>query len=132
MRAAVPPQCCGATMRAIPAQSSGVTSRSWPIWTHPPTRCSRCCIPPFASPSARTCSTHAAPVCGRDEVVAGFVTGKRLLATQTIDILELLVAGERVAVRATWRGTIGEGTDALAAGTELAAHIAAWLTVTDG
>ena len=55
-----------------------------------------------------------------------------LLATQTIDILELLVSGDRVAVRATWRGTIGEGMDGLAAGAEFVAQIAAWLTVVDG
>ena len=68
----------------------------------------------------------------RDAVIAGFLAGKALLATQTIDILELLVSGDRVAVRATWRGTIGEGMDGLAAGAELVAHIAAWLTVVDG
>ena len=68
----------------------------------------------------------------RDAVVAGFLLGKRLLARQTIDILELLVSGDRVAVRATWRGTIGEGTDALPPGTELIAHIAAWLAVEEG
>jgi hypothetical protein len=47
-------------------------------------------------------------------------------------VLEVAVAGERVAVRATWRGKIGTGTDALPAGTELVAHVAAWLTVTEG
>ena len=43
----------------------------------------------------------------RDAVVAGFLAGKRLLAAQTIDVHELLVSGDRVAVRATWRGTVG-------------------------
>jgi len=68
----------------------------------------------------------------RDAVLAGFLAGKALLETQTIDVHELLVSGDRVAVRATWRGTIGEGADALAPGAELVAHIAAWLTVVDG
>jgi ketosteroid isomerase-like protein len=68
----------------------------------------------------------------RDAAMAAFLAGKRLLATQTIELLEVLVAGNRVAVRATWRGTILEGTDALPAGTELVAHIAAWSTVADG
>jgi ketosteroid isomerase-like protein len=68
----------------------------------------------------------------RDGVIAGLLAGKRLLAAQTIDVLELLVSGDRVAVRAIWRGTIGEGTDTLGPGTELVAHIAAWLTVADG
>jgi ketosteroid isomerase-like protein len=68
----------------------------------------------------------------RDAAVAAFAAGKHLLATQTIDVREVLVSGDRVAVRASWRGTIGEGTDSLAPGTELVAHIAAWLTVADG
>ena len=68
----------------------------------------------------------------RDAVLAGFLAGKRLLATQSIDIVELLVSGDRVTVRATGRASIGHGTDALPSGAELTAHIAAWLTVTDG
>lgn len=68
----------------------------------------------------------------RDAVVAGFLAGKRLLAAQTIDVHEVLVSGDRVAVRATWRGTIGQGTESIPAGTELVAHIAAMLTVEDG
>ena len=65
----------------------------------------------------------------RDAAVAGFLAGKRLLAAQTFDIHELLVFGDRVAVRATWRGTIGQGPDSMPAGTDLVAHIAAMLTV---
>lgn len=68
----------------------------------------------------------------RDAVIAGFLAGKDLLAAQAIDIRELLVDGDRVAVRASWRGTIREGIDALTPGAELVAHIAAWLTVADG
>jgi ketosteroid isomerase-like protein len=68
----------------------------------------------------------------RDAVVAGFQAGKRLLAAQSIEVHEVLVSGDRVAVRATWRGTIGQGTDPLPAGTELVAHMAGMLTVVDG
>jgi ketosteroid isomerase-like protein len=68
----------------------------------------------------------------RDAVVGGFLAGKRLLAEQAIDVLEVVAAGDRVAVRATWHGRIGEGAGALPAGAELVAHIAAWLTVADG
>jgi ketosteroid isomerase-like protein len=68
----------------------------------------------------------------RDAAVAGFLAGKRLLAAQTIDVHEVLVSGARVAVRATWRGSVGQATQRLAAGTELVAHIAAMLTVEDG
>lgn len=67
----------------------------------------------------------------RDAIVAGFLAGKRLLAAQAIEIHEVLVSGDRVAVRATWRGTIGQGTEGVPAGTELVAHIAAMLTVED-
>lgn len=68
----------------------------------------------------------------RDPVIAGFLAGKRLLATQAIEILELVVSENRVAVRASWRGRIGEATQALPQGTELVSHVAAWLTVMDG
>jgi ketosteroid isomerase-like protein len=68
----------------------------------------------------------------RDAVVAGFLAGKRLLAAQTIDLHEVLVSGNRVAVRATWRGTLGRGTQSVPAGTELVAHIAGMLTAEDG
>jgi hypothetical protein len=47
----------------------------------------------------------------RDAIVAGFLAGKRLLVAQAIEIHEVLVSGDRVAVRATWRGTIGQGTE---------------------
>jgi ketosteroid isomerase-like protein len=68
----------------------------------------------------------------RDAAITALIAGKGLLATQAIDLHELVVSGDRAAVRATWRGTIAERTNALAAGTELVAHIAAWLTVVDG
>ena len=58
----------------------------------------------------------------RDRMLEGFVAGKQLLTTQAIDVHELVADGDRVAVRATWRGTTGDGT-------ELVAHIAGWLRV---
>ena len=64
--------------------------------------------------------------------LAGFRAGKRLLSAQSFDLHEVLVAGDRVAVRATWRGTIGLGTEKLPAGAELVAHVASLLTVKDG
>lgn len=68
----------------------------------------------------------------RDAIVAGFLAGKKLLSSQKIDVHEVLVDGARGAVRATWRGTIGQGSESLSAGTELTAEIAALLTVSDG
>jgi len=68
----------------------------------------------------------------RDATVAGFLAGKALLSAQSIAIGELLVSGDRVVVRATWRGTIANGGERLPAGSRLVAHVSAWLTVTDG
>ncbi|WP_442575280.1 nuclear transport factor 2 family protein [Microbacterium sp. F51-2R] len=59
-----------------------------------------------------------------DETVAAFEAGKSRLAAQTIDIHEVLVAGERAAVRSTWRGVVGE--------TEIVAHMGGFVTVRDG
>jgi ketosteroid isomerase-like protein len=68
----------------------------------------------------------------RDAVAAGYVAGKALLAEQSFELHEVLVAGERVAVHATWRGRIAQDTGPLRAGDELTAHIAALLTVAGG
>ena len=61
----------------------------------------------------------------RDAAVAAYEEGKGMLSEQSFELEDVLVAGDRVAVRATWRGT-------LAAGARLEARIAAFLTVTDG
>lgn len=58
-------------------------------------------------------------------VVAGFLAGKELLSSQSMELHEALVAGDRVAVRCTWRGTLPDGR-------ELEARIASFLTVADG
>ncbi len=58
----------------------------------------------------------------RDEAIADYERGKRMLSDQSFDLEELLVSGERVAVRARWRGTV-------AGGASLEAKIAAFLTV---
>jgi ketosteroid isomerase-like protein len=68
----------------------------------------------------------------RDAAVAGFLAGKKLLAAQSFDLHELLVSGQRVAVRTTWRGTIAHGSPALPGASELVAHIAGFVTVEDG
>ena len=70
--------------------------------------------------------TPSGAVRDRDATVAGFLAGKRLLSAQAFDVHEVLGSGDRFAVRATWRGTIAQG------GRELAAHIAAWVTIENG
>jgi ketosteroid isomerase-like protein len=68
----------------------------------------------------------------RDGAVAAFVAGKDLLSEQTLDVHEAFSSGDRVAVRATWRGTLAQNAGDLPAGRELVAQIAALLTVKDG
>lgn len=67
-----------------------------------------------------------------DEAIAAFVAGKDLLSEQSFDVHEAFSSGDRVAVRATWRGTLARGVGDLAPGRELVAQIAALLTVRDG
>jgi ketosteroid isomerase-like protein len=64
--------------------------------------------------------------------MAGFRTGKALLLDQSFDVHEVLTSGERAAVRATWRGTVGIDAGPYRAGLELVAYVAALLTVRDG
>jgi ketosteroid isomerase-like protein len=61
----------------------------------------------------------------RDAVVAAYEQGKGMLSEQSFELEEVVASGDRVAVRALWRGT-------LAAGARLEARIAAFLTVDDG
>ena len=68
----------------------------------------------------------------RDEAVAAFLAGKDLLSEQSFDVHEAFSSGDRVAVRATWRGTLARDAGSLAAGRELVAQVAALLTVKDG
>jgi ketosteroid isomerase-like protein len=62
----------------------------------------------------------------------GFRAGKSLLREQEFVVHEVLTAGERAAVRATWRGTVGVDAGPYKAGLELMADIAALLTIRDG
>lgn len=67
-----------------------------------------------------------------DATLAGFEAGKALLAAQRFDVHEVIVSSERVAVRATWSGTIGVDAGHFRAGQELIAHVASLLTVRGG
>jgi ketosteroid isomerase-like protein len=68
----------------------------------------------------------------RDGVLAAFAAGKQLLSEQAFDVRELVADGDRVAVRAEWRGRLAVDAGPLAAGSELTAHIASFVTVADG
>jgi ketosteroid isomerase-like protein len=76
--------------------------------------------------------TPAGAVRDRDTTIAGYLAGKQLLAQQAFDVLELIVDGSRVAVRATWQGTLARDLGPLPAGTVMTARVAAFLTVLDG
>ena len=65
-------------------------------------------------------------------MLAGFRAARGLLREQEFRVQEILDHGGRVAVRAHWRATVGVTRGPLAAGTELEAHIASFLTVEDG
>ena len=61
----------------------------------------------------------------------GFRAGRALLSGQRIEVLEVLVSGDRAAVRAAWSGTVGVDRGPFTAGTELTCVMAAFLTVRD-
>lgn len=64
--------------------------------------------------------------------LAGFRAGKALLREQVIALREVMVVGERAAVRAAWTGVIGMDAGPYFAGQKLVADIASFLTVRDG
>jgi ketosteroid isomerase-like protein len=69
---------------------------------------------------------------GLDETLAGFRTGKLLLAEQSFDVHEVVVDGGRAAVRATWAGVVGVDNPRIPKGTRLVSHIAAFVRVREG
>lgn len=69
-----------------------------------------------------------------EENLAGFRAGRVLLSEQTIEVLEVLISGDRAAVRAAWSGTVSPNVPARGAippGAELTCVMAAFLTVRD-
>ena len=66
-----------------------------------------------------------------EQNLTGFRAGRALLSAQCIEVLEVLVSGDRAAVRANWSGTVGVDRGPFTAGTELTCVMAAFLTVRD-
>ena len=64
--------------------------------------------------------------------IAGFKTGRALLSQQSFEIHELLADGDRAALRATWKGTVGQDVGPYKKGLQMTAHVAAFVTVRDG
>ncbi len=63
---------------------------------------------------------------GRDEALAGFRKGRELLSAQSYEVHSRVAAGDTIASRVTWRGTLA------ATGAQLTAHIATFTQVRDG
>jgi ketosteroid isomerase-like protein len=60
-----------------------------------------------------------------ETALTAFRKGKTMLASQSYDVHDVIVAGDKIAARATWRGKVNDGP-------ELAAEIATFTEVRDG
>ncbi len=69
---------------------------------------------------------------GVQALIEGSVAGARLLASQSYELLEFIAAGDRAAVRLTWRATTATEVAGLPAGSTLTAHIAQFYEFRDG
>jgi hypothetical protein len=65
-------------------------------------------------------------------VLAGFDAGKNLLSRQEFVVHEVIVSGQRAAVRATWRGTVARDAGRFSSGDELEAEVAGFLILREG
>jgi ketosteroid isomerase-like protein len=68
----------------------------------------------------------------RSALLASFEAGRRLMAEQRLDDLEVLPAGDYVVARAAWSGTLAVDAAPLRAGSTLRARLAMFFTVRDG
>jgi ketosteroid isomerase-like protein len=68
----------------------------------------------------------------RDQVLEALRTGRALLSAQRFEVHEVMVVGDRAAVRVTWTAVVGAERGRLPAGTGLSAEVASFLTVRDG
>jgi ketosteroid isomerase-like protein len=58
--------------------------------------------------------------------------GKRALRAQRFEILNSIVAGDRVALEVLWSGLLAVPADTLPADSEMRAHFSVWLEFRDG
>jgi hypothetical protein len=69
---------------------------------------------------------------GLAEMLEGYRAGAGFLRSQAYDVLEVVDDGERLAVQLRWTATTAVDAGALAAGTELVAHVAVFYEFRDG
>ena len=68
----------------------------------------------------------------RSALLASFEAGRRLMAEQRLDDLDVLPAGDYVVARASWSGTLAVDAAPLRAGSTLRARLAMFFTIRDG
>ena len=69
---------------------------------------------------------------GLAEMLEGYRAGAGFLRSQAYDVLDVVDDGERLAVQLRWTATTAVDAGALAAGTELVAHVAVFYEFRDG
>lgn len=62
----------------------------------------------------------------------GAVRGQRVMSAQRFELLDALVEGQRVALEVQWSGTLAISLGSLAAGDQMRARFAVFLTFRDG
>lgn len=80
-------------------------------------------------PSAMRPSGHRR---GLDELIAGSEVGLTMIRDQRFDVHTVIERGDDVAVQLTWTATTATDLGAIAAGTELVSHVAAFYVFRDG
>jgi ketosteroid isomerase-like protein len=66
------------------------------------------------------------------QVLEAVVRGRELLREQRLEILDRVVAGDMLAARVRWTGTLATTAGSLPAGARLEAHSSMWFTVRGG
>jgi len=69
---------------------------------------------------------------GVEEILAGSTAGAELLSSQRFELRDAQAFGDPAVLRVTWSGTAASAAGPLAEGQVLVAHLAQFVTVTDG
>jgi SnoaL-like domain len=69
---------------------------------------------------------------GLEQMAAASETGSKLLSEQKFDVFSEMVVDETAIVRLTWTGTVAVDAGPFHAGQQLTAHVAQFVTASDG